>query len=196
MATKKPHPPRPVRGSRRSGRLWMALAVLVVLALLGLYFLQSRPSYSNFTALAVQGKPALAHIQIEPDAGRSHVPVGQAVQYATNPPTSGPHWPSPTQPGFYTQPQPPETLVHSLEHGNVVIYYSQPGSQALAQLKTWANQFSGTWDGLVVVPVNGLGGGIILTAWDKTLRLDTFDPAAAAAFIDAFRGRGPENLVR
>jgi hypothetical protein len=35
-----------------------------------------------------------------------------------------------------------------------------------------------------------------LTAWTKKLSLVQFDEAAAAAFIDAFRGRGLENPVR
>ena len=35
-----------------------------------------------------------------------------------------------------------------------------------------------------------------MTAWRKRLRLKTFDASAAAAFIDAYRGRGPENPVR
>jgi hypothetical protein len=37
---------------------------------------------------------------------------------------------------------------------------------------------------------------VVLTAWRKILKLDTFEPASAAAFVDAYRGRGPENKVR
>lgn len=37
---------------------------------------------------------------------------------------------------------------------------------------------------------------ILLTAWTKMLRLAKFDAASAAAFIDRFRGRGPEHPVR
>jgi hypothetical protein len=43
---------------------------------------------------------------------------------------------------------------------------------------------------------SGLGKAVVLTAWRRILRLDEFDPPAAAAFIDQFRGRGPENPVR
>ena len=42
----------------------------------------------------------------------------------------------------------------------------------------------------------GLGQSVVLTAWAKRLDLDRFDPAPAAAFIDGYRGRGPENPVR
>jgi hypothetical protein len=37
---------------------------------------------------------------------------------------------------------------------------------------------------------------VVLTAWRKILKLDSFEPAAAAAFIDTYRGRGPEKRVR
>lgn len=63
-------------------------------------------------------------------------------------------------------------------------------------LKRWAGLYGGQWDGLVVTPKPGLGEAIVLTAWTKLLRLAPFDAEAAAAFIDAFRGRGPENPVR
>jgi hypothetical protein len=46
------------------------------------------------------------------------------------------------------------------------------------------------------VPRPGLDDAIVLTAWRRRLRLSQFDRSAAAAFIDAFRGRGPERQVR
>lgn len=49
---------------------------------------------------------------------------------------------------------------------------------------------------MLVVRREGLGQRLILTAWNKILRLDHFDPAVAAAFVDKYRGRGPENPVR
>ena len=48
----------------------------------------------------------------------------------------------------------------------------------------------------MVAPRPGLGEAVVLTAWNKILRLDAFDADAAAAFIDRFRGRGPEHPVR
>ena len=43
---------------------------------------------------------------------------------------------------------------------------------------------------------SGLGKSVVLTAWRKILKLDSFEPAAAAAFVDTYRGRGPEKRVR
>lgn len=98
--------------------------------------------------------------------------------------------------GVYEQVQRPEQLVHSLEHGNIVVYYDEPTPEAEQALKSWAEQFSGPWDGIVAVPKSGLGESLVLTAWTKKLVQPSFDAAAAASFIDAYRGRGPENPVR
>ncbi len=44
--------------------------------------------------------------------------------------------------------------------------------------------------------MDGLGSDLVLTAWTKRLRLASFDAPLAAAFVDAYRGRGPEHPVR
>ena len=66
----------------------------------------------------------------------------------------------------------------------------------LQTLDAWADVYDGRWDGIVVTPMVGLGQSVVLTAWNRRLDLDRFDPASAAAFIDGYRGRGPENPVR
>ena len=66
----------------------------------------------------------------------------------------------------------------------------------MAKLKDWTSLYDGTWDGVVATKAAGLGEVVVMTAWTKLLRLETFDDASAAAFIDLYRGRGPENAVR
>jgi hypothetical protein len=139
------------------------------------------------------GVPRLTGIQTVPDGGNAHI---ADPAYATEFPTTGPHEPTWIKPGFHSRPQAPGKLVHSLEHGMIVIYYDAPGDQALGILRGWANLFPGQWSGVVVTRKPGLGGAIVLSAWRNLLRQDVFDPAVAAAFIDRFRGRGPENPVR
>jgi hypothetical protein len=144
--------------------------------------------------------PSLTHRGIEtiPAAAdaRTHIPADAMYDYGTPFPTSGPHSPRWTETGFYSEPQRPTELVHALEHGNIVIYYDQPGPRALEQLRRWADTYQGQWDGVVVVPSPGLKERIVLTAWEKRLLLDRFDEGAAAAFLEAFRGRGPEGAMR
>lgn len=180
-----------------------AVAVLA-LGVGGFFWWQGNQAAGNFDALMAEGKrpdasgkPAFeAATKTNPDAGRGHTALGSAISYATDPPTSGVHWPNWVEPGVYTDPQRNERLVHALEHGNVVVYYDTPDPAVLNQLKAWAGRFRGQWDGMVLTFKPGLGSTIELTAWDKVMRLETWQPALAAAFIDQFRGRGPENPVR
>ncbi|GFO65469.1 DUF3105 domain-containing protein [Geomonas paludis] len=135
----------------------------------------------------------LEQVQTFRSEGRAHLDPGEKWEYGHYPPTSGPHDPKPVKPAFYKIPQAPEKLVHSLEHGNIVIYYETPAPSVLAQLNKWQKRYGGKWDGIIVTPLPGLGDVVILTAWTKMLRLDPFDPGRAKAFIDAFRGKGPEH---
>ncbi|TMK39138.1 MAG: DUF3105 domain-containing protein [Actinobacteria bacterium] len=72
-----------------------------------------------------------------PDFGNQHVLT--PVTYKTNPPTSGPHNPTPASDGIYDPGKEPakENLVHALEHGRVEIQY-RPGTSPtqIAQLKS------------------------------------------------------------
>lgn len=150
----------------------------------------------NFMTLVAEGQSALSDVRDFPSRGQTHLNAGQSHTYGERFPTSGPHDPWPVDPGFYREIQRPTQLVHSLEHGHIVIYYDEPAPGVLSQLREWASQYSGPWDGIVIVPKPNLGEEIVLTAWTRLLRQEPFDPAAAAAFIDLYRGRGPENPVR
>ena len=146
-------------------------------------------------ATVAQTLPAeVETIPAGPDNG--HLPADYAYDYGTPFPTSGPHSPRWIAAGLYTEAQPPTELVHALEHGNIVIYYDQPGEAVIQHLRELAQEQTGQWDGVVAVPSPGLGEGVVLTAWQKRLALPRYEEEKAAAFIDAFRGRGPENAVR
>ncbi len=173
----------------------VGIAVLMVALIGGLWY-RNRPQSVAFEPNTTVGEAAMAAIQTFPNQGQEHVNPGQPVDYDSDFPTSGPHDPNPVLPGVYTQEQRLEELVHSIEHGNIVIYVDQPGQVAINTLTAWAREFPGFWDGLVVVPRPGLGQEVVLTAWTHKLRLPEFEPEAAATFIDAYRGRGPENPVR
>lgn len=178
-------------------RVWGAGA-LAILALGwgGWSWWQGQQVANQFPALVAAGQAGLSRVETPRDEGRGHVGPGQTVRYETDPPNSGPHWTTWVNPGIYTTAPRNEQLVHSLEHGHIVIYYDQPGEEAMRTLRAWVDRYQGQWDGVLVVRREGLGQRLILTAWNKILRLDRFDPAVAAAFVDKYRGRGPENPVR
>ena len=60
------------------------------------------------------------------DLGREHVTAEQvaAYTYNSNPPTSGPHLPTWVKPGVYEKPQSEGELIHSLEHGYVIVSFN------------------------------------------------------------------------
>lgn len=173
----------------------VGLAVLMAGIIGGLWY-RNRPEPIVFEPNTTVGETALAAVKTSPDKGREHLEPGQVVNYDSDFPTSGAHDPEPIMPGFYTEEQMPTKLVHSLEHGNIVIYYDEAQAETLNILQGWTREFPGAWDGVVVVPKAGLSDNIVLTAWTKQLVLPEFDPKAAASFVDEFRGRGPENPVR
>ncbi len=185
--------------SRQRSMPWkpiLGTAAIVLVAAAVWWWWDTRQAAEDFETLAATGAATLDRVETMRDEGGGHVPQGQDVPYQSDPPTSGPHWPTPTRAGFYSDRQWPEALVHALEHGNIVIYYDAPGEQALATIREWTGLYGGAWDGVVATPKPGLADGIILSAWHRVLRLDSFDAAAAAAFVDRYRGRGPENAVR
>jgi hypothetical protein len=181
-----------------SGRINLVLSAVALAAVVagGLYLWQLQQTGSEFETLIAEGQPALARVETTPDHGGGHLGPGQGHSYGTAFPASGIHDRVPIDPGFYTVPKRATQLVHSVEHGHIVIYYDDPGAEARDTLEAWAALFGGHWDGVVAVPSSGLGKSVVLTAWRKILKLDSFEPAAAAAFIDSYRGRGPEKRVR
>lgn len=60
------------------------------------------------------------------DQGRDHVSPKEVekFEYNSNPPTSGPHLPTWVKPGMYREPQNEGELIHSLEHGYIIISYN------------------------------------------------------------------------
>lgn len=135
--------------------------------------------------------------------GQQHVDDGVRVNYQTDPPTSGNHWGGATPPAFYAPGQNeayvlPERLVHALEHGNVVVYYDPAIITADQQdrLKALARKWPGGWDGVVVVPRTDSANPIILTAWEYSLKLTSWDEGRINDFVREFAGRGPENPMR
>ncbi len=192
------HIPYGGAAGKATRRLNIAIAVLVVVAVgaAAVYWYIGSRGERPFLALVEQGQSALDQVVSHPSAGQRHLDPGESHAYPEKFPTSGPHASIPTEAGFYELPQPPVNLVHALEHGGIVIYYDAPGDDALATLQDWTALYPGRWDGVVATPMAGLGESLMVNAWTKELRLERFDAAAVAAFIDAYRGRGPENPVR
>jgi hypothetical protein len=170
--------------------------ILVGAFALGFAWWQDTQKEDSFLGLAAAGIPKLTMVKPQPNLGGGHLRPGQGHRYESRFPTSGIHAPDWTRPGIYDLPQPPIMLVHAQEHGHIVIYVDTPGEAVSATLRGWAELYGGAWQGIVITPMPGLGAKVVLNAWNQHLDLLPFDDTAAAAFIDRFRGRGPENPVR
>ncbi len=185
--------------ARRGIKRWEIafIAIAVVLAAWGGWsWWRGQAVEENFLELAAVGKAALFGIETPPVTSSGHLAGNQTGAYGGRFPTSGAHVTQWANPGVYDTPPSPSKLVHSLEHGMIVVYYDEPADDDLAMLEDWASLYGGPWSGIVLAPAVGLGQEIVLTAWRKRLRLETFSAPAAAAFIDRYRGRGPETRVR
>jgi len=173
----------------------LALMLMCIIPI-PLYYWQRGQALHNFGIQAVQGMPNLTRVEETEDRGHSVLGPNTAYDYNDPFPTSGPHDRDWIDAGFYDSPRAPTLLVHALARGMVVIYYDQPARPVLAALKEWASLFRGDGDGIIVVLHPGLGSEVVLTAWNRRLRLPQFDSRAAAAFIEQFRGHGPETPAR
>jgi hypothetical protein len=193
---------------QRSHRMWVDVAIcsvlfLVIFAAGTALSCGSGPSPTQ-TALEDLKLPEhgdtalLTGVQSPADEGRDHIWPDHPVEYKTMPPASGPHFPDPTAPGFYTTRPAFGYLVHSLEHGSVVIYYdpAQLSPEIEKSLRAFIKANSDPEVGIVAVPDADFKYAFILTAWDKMLKLNKYDPQVIRAFLAEYLGRGPESPIR
>ena len=193
---KKPKGKRKPGARKKSGNSIFWVVAVLIAGGIGYLIWGPGGGEEEFMKSAAEGKIAASRIKTIPSRGTKHLRLGQTFAYPGLYPTSGPHDPVGTQPGSYTGTRKPTRLVHALEHGNIVIYYDKPGDEALKTLRSWTSLYSAPWAGVIVVPQPGIGKTVVLTAWTKRLTLPNFERPAAAAFIDLYRGRGPERRVR
>ena len=135
-------------------------------------------------------------VETFPDEGAAHVPQDTPITYNTDPPTSGTHYPAPAAGGFYDAPIPAGNLVHTMEHGGIIIYYNPATvtAQQQAEIEAFLQPAIGEFSTVVAVPRNDPQFDIILTAWRTRLRLPDYDINRIRDFTDVFIGHGPENL--
>ncbi len=162
---------------RRS--LW---ATGIVLAIAGVVFVVARYAQA----------PANGPGQTIPDQGREHVPLGQAFEYNSNPPTSGPHFANPAEWGVYDKEIHDQILIHNLEHGGIWISY-RPGvaSSTVEQLAAIAKEFGRK---VIMAPRQANDADIALAAWNHLDKFSEteFSEERVREFIRAYRNRGPE----
>jgi hypothetical protein len=130
----------------------------------------------------------------------THVDTCSEIEHATNPPSSGPHYPVWADFGVYDFALPRGFWVHNLEHGAVVVTYNCPDGCAdeltaasawLAELGPDANCPSNAPARVLLVPDPELDVRWAASSWGFTLRADCFDAAAFSDFYVDHAGQPP-----
>jgi hypothetical protein len=121
------------------------------------------------------------------------------VTYPTNPPTNGPHFFTPALDGSYAGKSSPRTeqVVHSLEHGRVVIQY-RPGLRASTLRELEALYAESPQHVLLVENKTSMPCDVAATAWAHGVLCPHFTQAsidALRAFRDRYRDKGPERIA-
>lgn len=146
--------------------------------------------------------PLEGEVRFSPQ-GNAHIEAGGPNTFAYNsmPPTSGPHYGSLAAWGVHSEPVPYESLVHNLEDGGIVIYYQcADGCPEIRDaLVAIVKPLADMGRNIVLTPnvpqwTDGsashqdIGAPIVLTAWNRTLSLESVDEDRIRAFIAKYHG--------
>ena len=132
-----------------------------------------------------------------------HITACFPVQYSSNPPTSGPHYPYWASFKTFTTPVPRGFTVHDLEHGAIVISHKCAGAcdAELAALQAYIDArpvdpacVAPVKSRIVITPDPLLDVPFAAAAWGFALTSQCFDLRALGTFIDAHYAMGPENF--
>lgn len=145
------------------------------------------------------------------DLGRGHIPIGEKVEYNSNPPTSGKHYEDWVKKGVFDSEKDDRNLVHSLEHGYIVMSYKcefaktdqkdASSSGALTpECSDRRDKLKAIYEKkgaqrLIVVPRVSLDTNYALTAWDYIDKFNDFDQTRIIKFIDSHIDQGPEKTM-
>lgn len=109
------------------------------------------------------------------------------VEYTSDPPTSGPHKPTPPATGVVDEPLSRPVQVGILERGDVLLQYDPTVTPAdRAALEALAG------DQVVVAPNPDLPDLVVATAWVYKRTCGSVDVAALEEFVTERVGQGPE----
>ncbi len=167
-------------------KIFIAIGLLTVFIIVGGVWLISVTGQEEQKQL---NKPLMG--KAIPVEGASHINEGEFHKsYNSNPPTSGWMYDQVAGGGIHNNEVADELLVHSMEHGAVVVYYQEglPKDQ-LAQVASAFNSASGK---KILVPRKNLAAPVALTSWGRLLALKTIDTKTIKSFIETNENRGPE----
>lgn len=186
-------PPKTKRGTRIIG-------ALIVAALIGGVVASATSGGDGAGGVPLGGGcGAVESPPQDRETATQHLSPPERGSYASNPPSSGPHYGTNPVGGVFSEERQPELWLHNLEHGHIVILYGPSVSTAV---KTRLVAFARARRTLVVLaPSFTIAEPLVMVAWSQILRCQSpADPDAvvqtAGLFVDAFVGRfSPEGTI-
>ncbi len=167
--------------------------IIILISLVSLVFLISGVwlfNKSNQKLTEKLNKPEMG--QEIPDLGGIHVARGKThPAYNSNPPTSGWHWGDGVAgSGIKNKIVPDELILHSMEHGAVVVWYKEGlPKDDIDKIKKAFQSASGK---KIMLARKNLTVPVALTSWNYLLKLKTINSAKIIEFIETNSDRAPE----
>src|SRR3989344_1061774 len=142
-------------------------------------------------------RPASRLGQQQSDKGRNHIQQEQSYNYDSDFPTSGPHSEQPAPWGAYEQVIPDENVIHSMEHGGVVITYNPNlDEQIVTKIEQlFAKPYSNpkfTPSKAIVMPGSKDDKLIVMRSWNRLIKLDTFNEQTMIDYYLTNVNKSPE----
>jgi hypothetical protein len=191
------------REALRRNIITIGVAVVVVVAVVFAIMSERQESDQPVGVAAAQAGCDQVE-EVEAQEGE-HIKEGTPhAPYSSDPPSSGPHFEIPADTGFYRSPLEPERVVHNLEHGQIVIWYSESlDEEQKDQLEEIVDDERLA---TVATPYSVGDSGYVLTAWlageseegagtGVLQRCETVSQAAVNEFRADYQGRSPEPLT-
>jgi Protein of unknown function (DUF3105) len=148
-------------------------------------------------------------LESPPVSGQNHLPEGTKLAYCSNPPSSGDHYPVWANFQEYSAPVEWPYLVHSMEHGAVVLLYKcdPPGCpDVVAQLRQVRDNAAadpicdaeptvppGT-KRIIIAPSTTINTKVAAAAWGKTYQAACVDMPTLEAFVRDNSAKTIENI--
>ncbi len=179
----KERKPLPVKKMRN----WGIFVLIIGFIILGIYFFVQ--------GVLPKGDDFSVAIPVLPS--REHISPGtlSLSDYNSNPPTSGDHYDMPARPGFRETSIEDGHLIHSLEHGLILVSYHPRIGDEAEKLRSIVNSLT------VVVPREKNEWDISIASWG---RLDSFnledgtidadDLQRIKDFVKRYANKGPESI--
>jgi hypothetical protein len=181
----------------------VAMAPALLAPLVGCGTHQEEPPLSDGGPSFFPDASCFVEIDEPPLLPASHVPIGSTIEWNSNPPSSGPHYPYWAAYQAYTSPVPRGYYVHDEEHGGIVLLYNCDDAgcpDVVATLQAVSDAIPDdplcAGDGVrvrtVITPDPLIGSPVAAAAWGWVYKAQCADLPTLRDFALAHYGKGPE----